>query len=249
MFYGTGGIAFTDATTNYSNAGLFVHELTANFPFTGRFDSRTRERIGWTAGGGIEWMPSHQLDIRRRIPLFRFRQIDGSTASSAPGSRPVNRFWFQRLCRCYRRSHHLTENQVQARVSYKFDWFAPVRSSPNTKIEARTSTFGRTRTRPSRPGFFVASHRIGTCAKARQAGIKSSLASPLYLFLEAGTLRGNVSAAWNESAIKTAMQRPAMDARHVSSCGGSRARSRRDAWKHAKNPLRVSTLCPFVRHL
>jgi len=34
------------------------------------------------------------------------------------------------------------------------------------------------------------------------------LLAPLYFYREADTLRGNVSAAWNESAVKTAMQRP-----------------------------------------
>ena len=62
LFYGTGGIAFTDAMTNYSNGGLFdPTSLPLSFPFTGRFDSRTRERIGWTAGGGIDSGLQQQL--------------------------------------------------------------------------------------------------------------------------------------------------------------------------------------------
>ena len=202
-----------------------------------RLDGRRRHRMCHSPTTGYSaWNTAIPISAMPRITALRHR------------SSRRHRARFYRLCQCYRvassdRKPGPGQGQLQVRLVG-----SGCRSSPNTKIEARTSTFGRTRTRPSRPGSFVVSHRIGTCAKARQAGIKSSLASPLYLFLEAGTLRGNVSAAWNESAIKTAMQRPAMDARHVSSCGGSSARSRRDAWKHAKNPLRVSTLCPFVRH-
>ncbi len=125
LFYGTGGIAFTDAMTNYSNGGLFdPTSLPLSFPFTGRFDSRTRERIGWTAGGGIEWAFNNNwiFGVEYRYSDFGKWTDHGIFSTGfAPATGPGFSDYVNVTA-----SHHLTENQVQARVSYKFDWFAPV---------------------------------------------------------------------------------------------------------------------------
>jgi len=120
LFYGTGGVAFTDATTEYRGVGNFSPDI-----FGGTFDSRTREHVGWTAGGGIEWAFNNNwiFGVEYRYSDFG-KWTDnglfgtGITSSSSPifGSGFTNAA----------ATHHLTENQVQARVSYKFDWLAPV---------------------------------------------------------------------------------------------------------------------------
>jgi outer membrane immunogenic protein len=109
LFYGTGGVAFSDFTSNYQFASLLT-------------DSRTSTRVGWTAGGGIEWAytPNWIFGVEYRYSDFgRFTDNDlfalGATTTALLGAPLV----------AANEQHHLTENRVQARVSYKFDWFNP----------------------------------------------------------------------------------------------------------------------------
>ena len=109
LFYGTGGIAFTDFTSNYQFASILT-------------DDRTSTRVGWTAGGGIEWAFNNNwiFGVEYRYSDFgHFTDNDlfslAGTTTGLLGTPLV----------AANETHHLTENRIQARVSYKFDWFAP----------------------------------------------------------------------------------------------------------------------------
>ncbi|MGH6811693.1 MAG: outer membrane protein [Methylocella sp.] len=103
LIYGTGGAAFAGITNGYTlGAPFFVNDET---------DSKTR--TGWTVGGGLEYAVTNNWSIRAeyrysdfgRSPDFPFSPITLGTVSF---------------------THHLTQSQVQAGFSYKFNSFAPL---------------------------------------------------------------------------------------------------------------------------
>jgi len=101
LLYGTGGAAFTGITNNYSlGAPFFVSE------------GISKTRAGWTVGGGLEYAVTSNWSVRAE---YRYSDFGGFTdfpfAAVAGGPLSVQ--------------HHLTENQVQAGFSYKFDSWAP----------------------------------------------------------------------------------------------------------------------------
>jgi outer membrane immunogenic protein len=104
LIYGTGGVAFTDVMTNY-----FAFE---------EFDSRSKTRVGWTAGGGIEYAftPNWLFGVE-----YRHSDFGSFTDTGLFGLNGGPTFETQVI----NASHHLTQNRVQARASYKFDMGGP----------------------------------------------------------------------------------------------------------------------------
>jgi outer membrane immunogenic protein len=101
LLYGTGGAAFTGIKNNYSLGGPFFLD-----------ESISKSRAGWTVGGGIQYAVTDNWSIRaeyRYSDFGRYTDLPFATLASAPAAR-----------------HHLTENQVQGGISYKFTSFAPV---------------------------------------------------------------------------------------------------------------------------
>lgn len=101
LIYGTGGAAFAGFTNNYEFAGPPSLEET---------DSKTR--AGWTVGGGIEYAVTNNWSIGAEYRYSDFGHVVDFPFSTLTLGTVVF-------------THHLTENQVQARVSYKFNSFAP----------------------------------------------------------------------------------------------------------------------------
>ncbi|WOJ91221.1 porin family protein [Methylocapsa polymorpha] len=100
LLYATGGVAF--ASINADLASPYSYDATAN------------TRVGWTLGGGLEYAiaPNWSVRVEYRYSDFHGRTFNPTSLSYAiaPGAF-VNR--------------RLTENQVQAGFSYKFDLAAP----------------------------------------------------------------------------------------------------------------------------
>jgi outer membrane immunogenic protein len=96
LLYGTGGAAFAGFTNNYEFSGpIFLAET----------DSKTR--AGWTVGGGIEYALTNNWLIGAEYRYSDFGHVvDFPFSTLTLGTVIV--------------THHLTENQVQARLSYKF---------------------------------------------------------------------------------------------------------------------------------
>jgi outer membrane immunogenic protein len=123
LFYGTGGIAFADVTNDYGESFPCFQggPIPGMVPgcFVGlTFDSRTRTLVGWTAGGGIEYAvtPNWLIGVEYRYTDFGRFTDTGLLGNTNPGVS------FGSEADAH---HHLTQNRVQARVSYKFDWLAP----------------------------------------------------------------------------------------------------------------------------
>ena len=101
LIYGTGGAAFAGFQNNYS----------FGFPFfLAEQDSKTR--TGWTVGGGLEYAVTNNWSIRAEYRYSDFgRSPDFPFSSKTFGTVSA--------------THHLTENQVQAGFSYKFNSYSP----------------------------------------------------------------------------------------------------------------------------
>ncbi len=100
LFYATGGVAFGGLNNTYFN--------TAN----GLSDSIGHTRVGWTAGGGIEYAVTNNWSIRAEYRYTDFGTVTDNLAVSTGGATNVR--------------HRETDNRVQAGFSYKFNTFGPV---------------------------------------------------------------------------------------------------------------------------
>ena len=114
LIYGTGGIAFTGFnTTIVDTTGFFTLVPGTNATFS-------NTRAGWTAGGGIEYAVTDNWWVRAE---YRYSNFGHTTDFPFAGALPFgDSFVFLR--------HHLTENQVQAGFSYRFDWTVPQPAVP-----------------------------------------------------------------------------------------------------------------------
>jgi outer membrane immunogenic protein len=108
LVYGTGGAAFAGFDDNYRSvfgAPFFLDEQ----------DSKTR--TGWTVGGGIDYAVTPNWSIGVEYRYSDFGRSTDYPAITAGGVTTDGNVFF---------THHLTENQVQARFSYLFTSPAPV---------------------------------------------------------------------------------------------------------------------------
>jgi outer membrane immunogenic protein len=95
LLYATGGAAFSNVTNNYR----------LGFPFF-LAEQITKTRTGWTVGGGLDYAITNNWSIGAEYRYSDFGRFDD--------------FPFGILASVPRARHHLTENQVQFRFSYKF---------------------------------------------------------------------------------------------------------------------------------
>lgn len=101
LLYGTGGVAFAGITDFYDTTRF--GRGTANF---------SRTRTGWTAGGGIAYAITNNWSIGAEYRYSDFGHYSDVSNIAFFSLSNVNR--------------HFTENQVEGRLSYKFDTYAPV---------------------------------------------------------------------------------------------------------------------------
>ncbi len=116
LLYGTGGVAFTGFnTTIVDTTGFFVGSPLTNANFSTANATFTNTRVGYTAGGGLEYAVTNNWWVRAE---YRYTDFHHTTDFPFVGTLPFNdSFVFLR--------HHLTENQVQVGFSYRFDWTIP----------------------------------------------------------------------------------------------------------------------------
>jgi outer membrane immunogenic protein len=105
LIYATGGAVFAGISNTYTDTTGF---LTG---FAGTSERISQTRAGWTVGGGIAYAVTNNWSIRaeyRYSDFGRYSDFPFSTLASVPLAK-----------------HRLTENQVQAGITYKFDSWAP----------------------------------------------------------------------------------------------------------------------------
>jgi outer membrane immunogenic protein len=113
LIYGTGGVAFASVKSEFDD-DLFI-----GTPFEST--SVSKERTGWTAGGGIEYAIDNNWSVRAEYLYSDYghaRYDLSPVADIPPGEAFIDK--------------HITTNRVTAGFSYKFD-FAP----PPTPVVAK----------------------------------------------------------------------------------------------------------------
>jgi outer membrane immunogenic protein len=122
LIYGTGGLAYGGVRANTTLSQLVVNSAISGQYFS--FGSLNNTRVGWTAGGGVEWMflPNWSLKVEylyydlgsvsfAQTPLVDFDVVTNTALSSA----------------IVRSSTRFNGNIVRAGINYHFNWLpAPV---------------------------------------------------------------------------------------------------------------------------
>jgi outer membrane immunogenic protein len=104
LLYATGGAAFAGIEKSYTTAvPAFITE------------SVTQTRSGWTVGGGLAYAVTNNWSIRAE-----YRYSDFGHLIDYPFATLISPFGLLGV------QHHLTQNQVQFGISYRFDTMAPV---------------------------------------------------------------------------------------------------------------------------
>jgi len=115
MFYGTGGVAFGGFNTDWqiSSPNGFVTPGGVVIPPFFASNNFSTTRVGWTAGGGAQYAvtPNWWVFVEYRFSDF------GTVRNGAFPALPTGVF--------FNGERRLQENQVQAGISYKFDWYTP----------------------------------------------------------------------------------------------------------------------------
>jgi len=116
LIYGTGGIAFGGFSSN-----LFLNGLTpatVPFPVANRFFSENR--VGWTAGGGIQYALFDNWWVFVEYRYSDFGSFNNTLFNAiSPGGNKLG-FGFVN-----NNNPHFRENQVQAGFSYRFNLLPP----------------------------------------------------------------------------------------------------------------------------
>jgi outer membrane immunogenic protein len=115
LIYGTGGVAFGGFNTNFSlisgggvtPGGIVVPPFFANNSFS-------NTRVGWTAGGGLQYAVTNNWWV---FAEYRFSDF-GTLRNGAFPNLPSGVF--------FNGNRRVQDNQVQGGISYKFDTYAPV---------------------------------------------------------------------------------------------------------------------------
>jgi outer membrane immunogenic protein len=125
LVYGTGGLAYggVNATTNITQ--VVTDDPTLPFPYfsTG---SLNNTRVGWTAGGGVEWMFSPNWSLKVEYLYYDLGGVTyglsplvniGGPLSAAPGSAISTAF--------PQSSTRFRGNIVRAGINWHFNWAPP----------------------------------------------------------------------------------------------------------------------------
>lgn len=108
LIYGTGGVAFA-SIQNTSTTVAAGPAVLAAIP-VGAYDSAWSGRVGWTAGGGVEYAIDDNWSVRAEYRYTDYGPYNFVLTNTGAGG--VLRV-------------HPTDNRVEAGFSYKFDTFAP----------------------------------------------------------------------------------------------------------------------------
>jgi outer membrane immunogenic protein len=94
LIYGTGGVAMANITNTYDTTA-----------FGGGFASISRQRDGWTAGGGIDYAVTNNWSL---LAEYRYSDFGSYADKSSVAFFPATNV-----------NHHLTESQAEVGISYK----------------------------------------------------------------------------------------------------------------------------------
>ncbi len=117
LVFGSGGLAY--GGMNFT-AGLFQTSSNSNFPYSAVSADYNDARIGWTAGGGVEWMFAPNWSAK--VEYLYYDLGTASAANALSAAVPAGNLLYGSY---YQTSTHFNGHVVRAGVSYHFQWFSP----------------------------------------------------------------------------------------------------------------------------
>jgi outer membrane immunogenic protein len=120
LVYGTGGLAYGEinASTGVTESLGFV-DTPGTF---GTFGSTTTTRVGWTAGGGLEWMfwPNWSFKVE-----YLYYDLGNVTYHTAPLLLTATDIVGTLVADASRTTTRFNGSVVRAGINYHFNWFEP----------------------------------------------------------------------------------------------------------------------------
>jgi outer membrane immunogenic protein len=120
LVYATGGAAFTSIKDSYTDTTGFVTGTLGFAPgVPGAYEAITKNRSGWTVGGGLQYAVTDNWSIGAEYRYSDFGHYTDYPFTSyvAVG---VSNIGPAALSDVLTVQHHLTQNQVQVSLTYKF---------------------------------------------------------------------------------------------------------------------------------
>ena len=116
LIYGTGGVTFGGFSSNLFLSGF--NRAFFDFPIANRFFSNTR--VGWTAGGGIQYAVTDNWWVFGEYRYTNFGSFNNTLFNVfSPGGTLL------RTAFANNNVHQIQENQVQVGFSYRFNLLPP----------------------------------------------------------------------------------------------------------------------------
>ena len=120
LVYGTGGLAYGGVTSNTSIfQALIPNSITT--PFWGGAGAFSDTRVGWTAGGGVEWMFWPNWSAKVEYLYYDLGNVTYSVSPLVTVAGALNPFTFNAVQAQSRFDGHI----VRAGLNYHFNWGAP----------------------------------------------------------------------------------------------------------------------------
>jgi outer membrane immunogenic protein len=117
LVFGSGGLAYGGVT--FTN-GVFQTSSNANFPFSAVSANYSDARIGWAAGGGVEWLFSPNWSAK--VEYLYYDLGTASAANALSAAIPAGNLLYGSF---YQTSTHFNGQAVRAGLNYHFQWFSP----------------------------------------------------------------------------------------------------------------------------
>jgi len=117
LVYGAGGLAYGGMT--FSN-GVFLSSTNAAFPLSAVSANYGDARIGWTAGGGVEWMFAPNWSAKIEYLYYDLGSVGATAFAAAPV--PGGALLY---AAAYQSSARFDGHIVRAGLNYHFHGFAP----------------------------------------------------------------------------------------------------------------------------
>lgn len=119
LAFGSGGLAY--GGMNFSNA-VFISSANPNFTPAALSAQFNDAKIGWAAGGGLEWM--FRPDWSAKVE-YLYYDLGAQTAAINFAAAPTNGAATLLYAAGYRSSVRFNGHAVRAGINYHWHWFAP----------------------------------------------------------------------------------------------------------------------------
>lgn len=113
LIYGTGGLAYGQANVSMTNFAAW------NNSWQGGYGNQSNTQVGWTAGGGIEWLFAQNWSAKAEYLYYDVGKVQGSFTNS--GNDSGNAI----LASQTNYSTRYNGNLLRAGVNYHFNWGKP----------------------------------------------------------------------------------------------------------------------------